>query len=138
MKRLLAGAAALFVSFAFAGSARDFPAGAGAALRLELDDSWKETTSSDAPIAITAKQPDRFIMLLTPVSGDADDAKVRRVVEKTAAELASTAVEKSLPLRDLTGTAAKGYYFNERRMPHPSPASTRSCTRDLPRWESPS
>jgi hypothetical protein len=111
MKPTLAIFALLASGAAFAGVVRDYPAGMLGTLRIELDDSWTDIRSRDAPIAITAKAPNRFLLLVTPVPvRELDDARLRDLVQGGAKGIAASSVEKTLTLREIRGAGSKGYY----------------------------
>ena len=90
---------------------------------LSVPRAWTEDVRQPPgglPPTITFSSPrlPRFLVLVTPiwsrksVTPENDPARIRALVEDAAAAVASSAVESTLPLLELSGSSGTGYYFS--------------------------
>jgi hypothetical protein len=99
-------------------------------LLLEVPSGWNARIDRPRPelpptISILPGSGNAFQVLITPLwpMGSAKSpslGEIRGLVESSAGEAQSQAVERSLPLKELTGSNTNGYYFSATdRQPEP-------------------
>ena len=92
--------------------ARDFSVGTGA-LVLDVDESWRQAQAprgSGAALYLEAADPQRAVILVTPIPLSQTDAQIREMVQSRAKGVGAQAVEKTTVQR-IEGPNARGYYF---------------------------
>jgi hypothetical protein len=117
------GLCASVTAVALAGSSRVFELPDHGALTLTVPDSWVDKMNRPAnrlpptillrpgaagsgEVLITAVWP------IPPVTNISDEATIRSEVAEAAKKAASQSVERALPLQELKGTEARGFYFS--------------------------
>jgi hypothetical protein len=103
----------------------------GTELWLTIPATWNqkfESPDKNTPPSVwmTARQGPTFNVLITPLSGTpagaamTDENKLRAIVTSAARSALSQSVEMTIPVHDLTGPEAHGfYYFATDRAPKP-------------------
>jgi hypothetical protein len=103
----------------------------GDELWLTIPAAWNEKFASPKQnmppsIWLTPRQGASFNILITPLSGTAvgaamsDDNKLRAIVTSAARNALAKSVEMTIPVHDLTGSSAHGFYiFATDRAPVP-------------------
>jgi hypothetical protein len=103
----------------------------GAELWLTIPAAWNEKFESPKgnmppSIWLTPRQGASFNVLITPLSGTAvgaamsDDNQLRAIVTSAARNALAKSVEMTIPVHDLTGSSAHGFYiFATDRAPAP-------------------
>ena len=91
-------------------------------LQLQVPGEWKDSVRrppNDLPPTITFSENSGppFKVMITPLwkvnqpGGTFTDDELRGIVSKSAERAQSKAVEKTLEIKDLTGSSGRGYYF---------------------------
>jgi hypothetical protein len=94
----------------------------GAELWLTIPATWNqkfESPDKNTPpsVWLTARQGPTFNVLITPLTGTpvsaaiTDENKLRAIVTSAARSALSQSVEMTIPVHDLTGPEAHGFYF---------------------------
>jgi hypothetical protein len=95
----------------------------GGELWLAIPVTWNqrfESPDKNTPpsVWLTARQGPTFNVLMTPLTGTPmaaamlDDNKLRAIVTSAARSALSQSVEMTIPVRDLTGPEAHGFYYS--------------------------
>jgi len=107
---------------ALAAAASHFALPSGTELWLAIPATWNqkfESPDKNTPpsVWLTARQGPTFNVLITPLSGTpagaamTDENKLRAIVTSAARSALSQSVEMTIPVHDLTGPEAHGFYF---------------------------
>jgi len=104
-------------------SARKYSLPEHGSFQMNVPASWTDQTSQSAQgmpptIAFHPREGQPFEVLVTPIWRAGSDVpaptkeSIRKGVQKAADDAKSEAVEKTIPVVNLSGTAGSGYYFS--------------------------
>lgn len=98
------------------------PLACRATLKMPLPDGWMHEFRTEPGVAptlrVASKTPGDALMLVTPLcTADVEPTfppadEIRRIVTTMSEQAKASAVEQSLPVRELKGAAVEGFYFS--------------------------